>query len=131
MIDLNPKHLKTIQYILAEHIPEYEVRAFGSRVKWTAKDYSDLDLAIIGSKPLNLRQKRQLAEAFEESNLPIRIDVLDWQSISEGFKKVISERYEVIQKAQPVNQNEESVEFMKWSTTRMNGKQKLSAIVRR
>ena len=119
MIDLNPKHLKTIQYILAEYIPEYEVRAFGSRVKWTAKDYSDLDLAIIGSKPLNLRQKRRLAEAFEESNLPIRIDLLDWQSISEGFKKVISERYEVIQKAQPVNQNEKSGGiYGKWSTTR-------------
>ena len=105
MIDLNPKHLKTIQYILAEYIPEYEVRAFGSRVKWTAKDYSDLDLAIVGSKSLSLRQKRQLAEAFEESNLPIRVDVVDWQSISESFKKVIAERYEVIQKAQPVNQN--------------------------
>ena len=25
MIDLNPKHLKTIQYILAEYVPEYEV----------------------------------------------------------------------------------------------------------
>ena len=105
MIDLNPKHLKTIQYILAEYISEYEVRAFGSRVKWTAKDYSDLDLAIVGSKSLSLRQKRQLAEAFEESNLPIRVDVVDWQSISESFKKVIAERYEVIQKAQPVNQN--------------------------
>ena len=31
MIDLNPKHLKTIQYILAEYVPDYEVRAFGSR----------------------------------------------------------------------------------------------------
>ena len=106
MIDLNPKHLKTIQYILAEYIPEYEVRAFGSRVKWAAKDYSDLDLAVVGSKSLSLRQKRQLAEAFEESNLPIRVDLLDWQSISEGFRKVILEGYEVIQKARPVKQNE-------------------------
>ena len=60
MIDLNPKHLKTIQYILAEYIPTYEVRAYGSRVKWTAKDYSDLDLVIVGNKPLSLRQRGQL-----------------------------------------------------------------------
>ncbi len=105
MIDLNPKHLKTIQSILAEYIPTYEVRAFGSRVKWTAKDYSDLDLAIVGKEPLNLRQRGQLADAFEESNLPIRVDILDWQSISERFRQVILERYEVIQKAKPVNQN--------------------------
>ena len=119
MIDLNPKHLKTIQYILAEHIPDYEVRAFGSRVKWTAKDYSDLDLVVVGSKPLNLRQRGELVEAFEESNLPIRVDVLDWQSISEGFRQVISERYEIIQKAQPVDQNENSEgSNRKWSTKR-------------
>ena len=109
MIDLNPKHLKTIQYILAEYIPAYEVRAFGSRVKWTAKDYSDLDLVVVGSKPLSLRQKGQLTEALEESNLPIRVDVLDWQSISEGFKKVIAEQYEVIQEAQPANQKGELI----------------------
>ena len=108
MIDLNPKHLKTIQYILAEYIPTYEVRAYGSRVKWTAKDYSDLDLVVVGSKPLSLRQKGQLAEAFEESNLPIRVDVLDWQSISEGFRHGILEKYEVIQKAQPTKQNHNS-----------------------
>lgn len=108
MIDLNPKHLKTIQYILAEHIPDYEVRAFGSRVKWTAKDFSDLDLVVVGSKPLNLRQRGQLTEAFEESNLPIRVDVLDWQSISEVFRQGILKEYVVIQKAQPSKQDKNS-----------------------
>ena len=108
MIDLNPRHLKTVQHILAEYVPGCEVRAFGSRVKWTAKDYSDLDLVVIGSRRFNLREMHRLTEAFEESNLPIRVDVLDWQSISEGFRQVILERYEVIQKAQPVNHNENS-----------------------
>ena len=50
MIDLDPKYLETVQHILTEHAPECEVRAYGSRVKWTAKDYCDLDLAIIGSE---------------------------------------------------------------------------------
>ena len=105
MIDLNPKHFKIVQLILAKHVPGCEVRAFGSRVKWTAKDYSDLDLAVIGSKPLTLRQGHQLAEAFEESNLPIRVDVLDWHTISEEFKRIITEEYEVIQGAESVNLN--------------------------
>ena len=109
MIDLNPKHFETIQHILAKHVPGCEVRAFGSRVKWTAKDYSDLDLAVVGSNSLSLRQKRRLTEAFEESDLPIRVDVLDWHTISEEFKKIIAEEYEVIQGAEPVKANEESV----------------------
>ena len=102
MTDLTPKHLEMIQRILAEHIPECEIRAFGSRVKWTAKDYSDLDLAIVGSEPLSRRQLRQLKEAFEESDLPIRVDVADWQSLSDWFKKVIAAEYKVIQEAEPV-----------------------------
>ena len=108
MIDLNPKHLETIQHILAVHIPECEVRAFGSRVKWTAKDYSDLDLAVVGSEPLPLRQLRQLTEAFEESYLPIQVDVVVWQSLSDGFRKVIAEKYEVIQEAKPTRASVQS-----------------------
>ena len=104
MIDLDQKYLKTIQYILADYIPTYEVRAYGSRVKWTAEDYSDLDLVVVGSKPLNLRQRGRLTEAFEESNLPIRVDVLDWHSISEGFRQGILKEYVVIQKAQLTKQ---------------------------
>ena len=108
MIDLNPKHLETIQHILTVYIPECEVRAFGSRVKWTAKDYSDLDLAVIGSKPLSFRQLRQLAAAFEESYLPIRVDVVDWWSLPDGFRKVILEKYEVIQEAETIKGNKQS-----------------------
>ena len=99
MIDLNPKYLETVQRILTEHAPECEVRAYGSRMTWTAKDYSDLDLAVVGSEPFSLRRMRQLKEAFEESDLPIRVDVLDWHVLSDGSKHVIAEEYEVIRQA--------------------------------
>ena len=117
MIDLNPKYLKTVQAILAMHVPQYEVRVFGSRVKWTAKEYSDLDLAVVGSKPFGLRQMRKLSEAFEESYLPIRIDLVDWHSVSDGFKNIIAEQYEVIQEAKPAEANVQSGKIHgKWDT---------------
>ena len=97
MIDLNPKYLETIQHILAEHVLDCEVRAYGSRVKWTANDYSDLDLAVVGNERLSRRRMRKLQEAFEESDLPIRVDIQDWHAISDSFKNVIVEGYEVIQ----------------------------------
>ena len=68
MIDLNPNHLGTVKAILAEHVPGCEVWAFGSRVTWTAKDYSDLDLAIVGEAPLDAGTLSRLKEAFEESD---------------------------------------------------------------
>ena len=97
MIDLNPNHLDTVQRILAEHVSECEVRAFGSRATWTAKDYSDLDLAIVGKGSLNWRTLGRLKEAFEESSLPMRVDVLDWHDIAESFQRVIEQDYVVLQ----------------------------------
>ena len=96
MIDIKPEHLTTVKQILTEYFPECEVRVFGSRVTGTAKSYSDLDLAIVGQSALDGDRFRHLKEAFEESNLPFRVDVLDWHQISESFNKVIEEKYEVI-----------------------------------
>ena len=96
-VDLNPNYLAAVERILAEHVPECEVRAFGSRATWTAKDYSDLDLAVVGEEPLDWKTLGRLKEAFEESDLPMRVDVLDWHGISESFRKVIERDYVVVQ----------------------------------
>ena len=98
MIDVTPHQYEIIRKILHEHIPECEVRAFGSRVSHTAKSYSDLDLTVLGKEELSQSRFNRLIEAFEESELSFRIDVLDWNAISESFRAIIEQRYEVIQK---------------------------------
>lgn len=98
MIDLAPAHLEMVERILAEYAPECEVRAFGSRVTGTVKPYSDIDLALIGPDRLSPDVMRRLREAFEESELPIRVDVLDWHAISPGFREVIEAGSEVLRK---------------------------------
>ena len=97
MIDLPPTHLDTLRSILAQHVPECEVRVFGSRVNGRAKPYSDIDLALVGPARLGGDQLRRLKEALEESDLPMRVDVLDWAGITSGFQQVIARKYEVIQ----------------------------------
>ena len=89
MIDLAPHHLETVKRILAEHLPGCEVRAFGSRATWTAWEYSDLDLAVVSPEPLAWDRRGRLREAFEESDLPIRVDIVDWESLSDGFRQTI------------------------------------------
>ncbi len=96
MIDLPPSQLEAVKRILAERVPECEVRAFGSRINQTAKKWSDLDLAVVGLDKLGQHALYDLKEAFEESTLPIRVDVLDWHAISPEFQAVINEEYEVV-----------------------------------
>ena len=77
-VDLRPDHWAIVRDALRRHVPDREVLAFGSRATWTAKDYSDLDLAIMGEEPLSLRAASALNEALVESDLPFRVDIVDW-----------------------------------------------------
>lgn len=97
MIDISPFHLETIKKILRKYVPDCEVRAFGSRVTWTAKDYSDLDLTIVGQGALSKKVIYELQESFQESDLPFRIDILDWHTISNEFQALIEKKYEMLQ----------------------------------
>jgi predicted nucleotidyltransferase len=97
MINVSEHHLETIKRILAEYAGGCEVRAFGSRDNGTATKHSDLDLAILGNGKLTRRVKMLLREAFEESDLPFRVDVIDYNAVSKSFREIIDESYHVLQ----------------------------------
>lgn len=97
MLDLAERHLETIKRILAAYVGDCEVRAFGSRGNGTATKHSDLDLAVVGNSKLERRVKTLLREAFEESDLPFRVDVIDYHAISQQFRAIIDQKYDVIQ----------------------------------
>jgi type I restriction enzyme, S subunit len=92
-INIEPRHLKIVKEILFKFIPDTEVWAFGSRVKFTNTEYSDLDLVINGEKKQSLSTMAKLEEAFEESDLPFEVDILDYCSIAEHLKKEINKKY--------------------------------------
>ncbi len=103
MIDVLPEHLQIVLDVLAEYAPECEARVFGSRYSGKAKKYSDLDLILAAKEKLDWRKLARIQEAFQESALPYRVDVLDWNALSPSFQKAIEERgYEVIQKPAPL-----------------------------
>lgn len=101
-IDIAPKDWADVVRILHEQVPAMDVWAFGSRAKRTAKPYSDLDLALITLQPLPLGQLAAITDAFAESDLPIRVDVVDWASTSEAFRKIIEQDAVVVQSAAAV-----------------------------
>ncbi|NBH75597.1 nucleotidyltransferase family protein [Rodentibacter pneumotropicus] len=96
VFDIEPKHLAIVQDILRTHLAGYEVRAFGSRVKGTARKFSDLDLVVMSEQPLSLLLFAEVEEAFSESGLPYKVDLLDWATISETFREIISQKYVVV-----------------------------------
>ena len=92
-IDLRPDLAEIIHKILKDNLEEGTyVFAFGSRANWTAKQSSDLDLAIdsFGEK-LDRKVKSNLEDAFEESNLPYTVDVVDYNFISDSFREAIKD----------------------------------------
>ena len=74
-----------------------EVWAYGSRVKFTTKTHSDLDMVAFASKEQS-QAVANLREAFEESYLPFRIDLFVWDEVPEGFHVNIEEARVVVQK---------------------------------
>jgi predicted nucleotidyltransferase len=85
-----------VRAILGKYIPTCEVGAFGARVRTGAKPFSDIDLAIISPAGLPIRQLALLSSAFEESDLPVKVDVIEWHSLNPEFRKRISEDHQVV-----------------------------------
>ncbi len=89
-VDIRPDHAKIVHDILEKFVPDNAVWVFGSRAKWLAKEYSDLDLCIMGDTPLTFITLGLLEEAFEDSDLPYKVDVADWATTSPEFRKIIA-----------------------------------------
>jgi type I restriction enzyme, S subunit len=100
LLDVRADHLKIVQEILRKFVPEREVWAFGSRAKWLAKEYSDLDLCIVGDSALSFRTLGLMQEAFEDSDLPYKVDLVDWATTSESFRKMIERDRVLVQKVE-------------------------------
>ena len=95
-MDLKPEHRKIVCEIFATHLPEREIYLFGSRANDTAKPFSDLDLVIMGDEPLPVTTMRILRDAFDDSDLPFQVDLVEWAGTSEEFRKVIAATAEVL-----------------------------------
>ena len=88
-----PEHLALLKRILSAHLPETEVWAFGSRVCSQPTPASDLDLVAFtdDDNALFLAQ-----EALAESDLPFRVDLLQWSALPENMQQQIKQCYEIL-----------------------------------
>jgi uncharacterized protein len=98
MIDLTPEQRELILRILQERAPNLCVRAFGSRVTGHATPRSDLDLTLDSGEAMDWRALEALKDAFAESDLPFLVDLVDWHRLDPGFRRVVEEACETLQR---------------------------------
>jgi predicted nucleotidyltransferase len=91
-INLNPKHLSIVKNVLNNHLTnDTVIWLFGSRVTESFKPYSDLDIALQNKDnfPISLKILTTIEADFIESDLPWKVDVIDYSTISGIFKENI------------------------------------------
>jgi uncharacterized protein len=101
--DLPADHRRLVLNILHTNLPaSTKAWVFGSRATGRARRYSDLDLAIDTGRPMTLDEIARLAEAFSDSDLPYRVDLVDWHDIDDRWRQmIVAERVALTEAAQP------------------------------
>ncbi|MHA1540505.1 MAG: nucleotidyltransferase family protein [Alphaproteobacteria bacterium] len=94
-MQVSKKELEEIKAILEKHLHNKKVLAFGSRIKETADKFSDLDCVVFCA---NVFDFEQITEAFENSDLPFRIQLLMWEKLPKDFQEEIKKQFVVLQK---------------------------------
>lgn len=96
MISVSAEEYDIIINILKTYIKKGKVYAFGSRFKHNNRKFSDFDIAIDIGEKLSFEFLNILKEAFEESDLPYRVDIIDYNNISNKFKNIVDNENEII-----------------------------------
>ena len=102
MIDLREKDKVILCQLAQEIFPSgTEIWAYGSRIKGTNHDASDLDLVIhfdsdSVSESEFFEQLSNFKEALQESTIPIFVQVFAWSQIPESFKANIQQEYKIL-----------------------------------
>ncbi|MEE1068607.1 MAG: nucleotidyltransferase domain-containing protein [Fibrobacteraceae bacterium] len=100
-ISIDSNHLETVKRILDLHFNGLEVLAYGSRVSGiNLTPDADLDIVVVSEKPISLEDMISVEKAFAETELPFRVDIVDWAKLPESLQKAIKKEHAVIQEAE-------------------------------
>ncbi|MBN2020161.1 MAG: nucleotidyltransferase domain-containing protein [Sedimentisphaerales bacterium] len=91
-----------LRYILEQielYIPRTTVWAFGSRIKSSHRPTSDLDLAVLCDKETAKSQLLKLVEVFVESDIPFKVQLLDFNRLPENMQENIKKEFVVLHQA--------------------------------
>lgn len=85
---LSAKQKSIVLEIIKRFVPQAQVFVFGSRVTGRARPFSDLDLLFVQPERLTLEQRAALTDAFDASDLPFTVDMVD----ASGLQPIVETR---------------------------------------
>ena len=94
-IDITSDQRELILGLLEDYLPNVTVWIYGSRIKGTTRAQSDLDMVVFTVHGQEAHVSN-LKEAFEESNLPFRVDLFRWDEVPENFRATIQKEHVVL-----------------------------------
>ena len=86
---VSPEQQKYIVQAIRRELPKTIIIAYGSRIKGDAHTYSDLDLALNDGKPISLSILSHIEEIFAESDIPFKVDLIDFHMVDSTFQSII------------------------------------------
>jgi type I restriction enzyme S subunit len=101
-INISSEQRKLLLDLVRQYIPRVEVWAYGSRVKWTARPNSDLDLVAFAAEDEHTKVA-ELKDALAESDLPFLVDLHIWDAVPERFHETIRKDHVILQESSDGN----------------------------
>lgn len=80
-LELDTHIIEKIRSVMQGYTDIKHLVLFGSRAKGLAKNGSDIDLAIMGSE-IGFRELCKLGAKLDELDLPYKIDIINYDSIT-------------------------------------------------
>jgi uncharacterized protein len=93
IVSLSADILADLRKIAGSHGKLY---VFGSRAKNSHRKFSDIDLCIVSDRPIPDLVMAEIKERFQESGIPFKVDVVDYHSVSDDFRRLISSHWVAI-----------------------------------
>ncbi len=86
---LNP--LEKLKGIILKYLKDEDVKVvlFGSRARGEFVNTSDVDVGIIVGKGADRKKLILLREYIDELNIPYKVEIVDFSTVSEEFKNMV------------------------------------------
>ncbi|MHC4773069.1 MAG: nucleotidyltransferase family protein [Planctomycetota bacterium] len=95
-VAVSAEHLRCLLDEIERYVPRATVWAFGSRATGQHRPASDLDLAVHCDKETAKKELPKLNECLIESDLPFKVQLLDFERLPENMQTTIKEKYVVL-----------------------------------
>lgn len=86
MIDLSPAVRDCLLEIVHRHLGRQFVYLVGSRARGPAKRFADIDILLMNEQPLSPLVRATLRYDLEESDIPYKVDLLEWAELTPAFR---------------------------------------------